>query len=44
MFLLLTQLISIRDCLRFALKYCPISCMKNRQRILVSLIPVEVSY
>lgn len=31
-----------RECLQFALKYCPKSCHSNRQRILVSLIPVQM--
>ncbi len=31
-----------RDCLRFALSHCPLECVKNRQRILISLIPIEV--
>ena len=31
-----------RECLRFALKYCPKSCLRNRQRILASLVPVEM--
>lgn len=31
-----------RDCLRFALRYCPRSCHRNRQRILTSLVPVEM--
>lgn len=31
-----------RECLLFALKHCPKSCHSNRQRILVSLIPVQM--
>jgi hypothetical protein len=31
-----------RDALRFALRYTPLRCFKNRQRILTSLIPVEM--
>lgn len=31
-----------RECLRFALKFTPASSIKNRQRILASLIPVEM--
>mmetsp|Transcript_31772 Transcript_31772/g.53588 ORF Transcript_31772/g.53588 Transcript_31772/m.53588 type:complete len:406 (+) Transcript_31772:36-1253(+) len=31
-----------RECLRFALNHCPIKCIKNRQRILASLVPVEM--
>lgn len=33
-----------RDCLRFALRFCPKSCLRNRQRILASLVPIEVSH
>jgi hypothetical protein len=32
-----------RDCLRFALTHTPPSQIKNRQRILASLVPIEVS-
>ena len=31
-----------RECLRFALRFCPAHCIKNKQRILASLVPVEV--
>jgi hypothetical protein len=31
-----------RDCLRFSLKFCPKSCLRNRQRILASLVPIEM--
>lgn len=31
-----------RDCLMFALTYTPLSQFKNRQRILISLIPVQM--
>jgi hypothetical protein len=34
--------IEARECLRFALRYCPKSCVENRKRILVSLVPVEM--
>ena len=33
-----------RECLQFALKFCPKSLFRNRQRILASLVPVEVNY
>ena len=32
-----------RECLRFALKYCPKQYLQNRRRILASLVPIEVS-
>ena len=31
-----------RECLRFALSHCPRNNVKNRQRILASLVPVEM--
>jgi nuclear mRNA export protein PCID2/THP1 len=31
-----------RQCLRFALKHCPKTCLRNRQRILASLVPIEI--
>lgn len=31
-----------RECLRFALRYCPKQYLQNRKRILASLLPVEV--
>lgn len=32
-----------RDCFYFALKYTPKTCLANRQRILTSLIPLEIN-
>eukprot|EP01034_Spumella_vulgaris_P031760 gene31760-39237_t len=31
-----------RECLRFSLKFCPRNAIKNKQRILASLVPVEM--
>ena len=31
-----------RECLQFALRYCPRQLLRNRQRILASLVPVEL--
>ena len=33
-----------RECFQFALQYCPRECMRNRRLILVSLVPVEMSF
>ena len=32
-----------RECLRFALQYCPRRCTRNRQLILASLVPLEMA-
>jgi hypothetical protein len=39
---LLTHWQRNRECLRFALKHCPAQYVRNRQRILASLVPIEV--
>jgi len=31
-----------RECLRFAFRHCPRSELRNRQRILISLVPIEM--
>ena len=32
-----------RECLKFALQYCPRRCTRNRQLILASLVPIEMA-
>jgi hypothetical protein len=32
-----------RDCLRFTLQFCPRRCVRNRQLILASLVPIEMA-